>query len=61
MCDHKFALQNYEFIVKSHPDHEIVAAYKELGPFDFFLKPEDEDMEEERSMIERLEKRKTGT
>jgi len=53
-CDHSFALYNFDFVVKNHPDHTVVSAYKELGPFDFFTVPEGE-IEEERNYVDKFD------
>jgi len=44
----QFCLDNYEFIMKEHSHPEVAKVYRELGPFDFNLEIEDEDLVEKR-------------
>ena len=34
--DHKFSLQNYEYVLNTHKNDKIARVYKQLGPFDYY-------------------------
>jgi hypothetical protein len=63
--DHTFSLQNYEYVLKTHHNPKIASVYKQLGPFDYYQDGVKNDIEgdgtEQKSLMDRFEKRKTGT
>lgn len=59
--NHSLALENYDYITNVHENVEIARIYKQLGPFDFYLEKIEEDLAEQKAMIAKFDKRKTGT
>lgn len=57
--EHSFCLENYDYIINTHMNNEILQIYKQLGPFDFYTEVIEEDLEE-KSMIDKFDKRKSG-
>jgi hypothetical protein len=55
----RFSIDNYDYILKEHPFDEIKWAYEAAGPFDF-IKGEEDDIEEERQVLDKFEIRKSG-
>jgi hypothetical protein len=41
-------------------NEDIAKIYKKLGPFDFYSEKIDDDTQEEKTMVHRLDKRKSG-
>jgi len=56
----KFGLDNYEYILKEHHLPEVKQAYSTLGPFDFTVQATDEFSEDERTLVEKFETRRSG-
>ncbi|CDW89554.1 UNKNOWN [Stylonychia lemnae] len=59
--NHQLALDNYDYVVNIQQNEAIAKIYKQLGPFDFYMEKIDEDLLENKTLVNKFDQRKSGT